>query len=83
MVAFISARLQVLVDRGVELADDIGRRAGGRQHAGPEIERELAEPDLGHGRHVGQAGLRAALVMASARILPSRMSGSEVAGVGR
>ena len=52
-------RFQAVIDRGVELGDDIRRRAGRHDDAGPERRDVIGDAALRHGRHVRQ--LRMAL----------------------
>ncbi len=47
-------RAQAVVERGVELANDVGGCPGGRNDAEPEIGLQLRKAGLGRGRHVGQ-----------------------------
>ena len=75
-------RTERLVDRGVELADDVGGVPAGASTPAQNSSVSSGSPASRAVGTSGSSAMRAGLVMASGRILPSRMSGIDVEGVG-
>ena len=75
---------EAVAERGVELGDDVRRRAGRRHDAEPERREQLRIASLRRGRHVRQFGKAlASSATASGRSLPAWMCGRLVVlGVG-
>jgi hypothetical protein len=71
-------RFQTVVDRGVELVDDVRRRAGRNDDAGPERGDVIRMPLSAMVGTSGSCGCRAALVTASALTFFSWISGSRI-----